>query len=321
MPTLDRVKTEQSTFLKGTHQSYVLTELTGDETAPDGSITVKIGDTSYYYTPSDNTEVLQSLASTGSVALEVTEDSSKALYSVGDTYYTYNPDKLKGSGYNLTEAASANEPNTITLYDKTEVIKYYDPTTGAEIAAGDRVEGVEYKEVSTIETTPKYYTVNLNKTQYGDPNGTKTLTYVWEKNTDTGNLEFKQDPTTPVGQTITYKYTIPDGTSLSRRENTTDNSSETITGAFVNQTTGSTYGIQSGGAIYNYGSLAKLGDINADFIGNYASSTESSSRGGAISNTATIGNITGDFIGNYAISENGYAQGGAKLCNNRRYNR
>ena len=132
VPTLDRVKTEQSTFLKGTHQSYALTELTGDATAPDGAITVNINDKTYYYTPSDNAEVLQSLASTGSVALEVTEDPSKALYSVGDTYYTYNSDKLKGSGYNLTEAASADEPNTITLYDKTEVIKYYDPTTGAK---------------------------------------------------------------------------------------------------------------------------------------------------------------------------------------------
>ena len=194
---------------------HTLTEIIEDATAPEDSITVKIDGTSYYYTPSDNTEVLQSLASTGSVALEETT-AGNALYSTSDgKYYTYNPDKLKGSSYNLTEAASADEPNTITLYDKTEIIKYYDPTTGAEIAAGDRVEGIEYKEVSTIETTPKYYTVNLNKTAYGDPNGTTTLTYGWEKNADTGNLEFKQDPTTPVGQTITYKYTIPDGTSLS----------------------------------------------------------------------------------------------------------
>ena len=318
VPTLDRVKAEQSTFLKDTHQSYVLTELTGDATAPDGAITVNINDKTYYYTPSDNAEVLQSLASTGSVALEVTTDPSKALYSVGDTYYTYNPDKLKGSGYNLTEAASADEPNTITLYDKTEVIKYYDPTTGAEVAESDRQEGVEYKEVTTIETTPKYYTVNLNKTQYGDPNGTTTLTYGWEKNADTGNLEFKQDPTTPVGQTITYKYTIPDGESLDRITNDSDNSLQTITGAFVNQTTGSTSGSQYGGAIYNNGSSAKLGDINADFIGNYTSSTNSSADGGAIYNyEGTIGDITGDFIGNYATSTNKSAVGGAIYNNSK----
>ena len=411
VPTLDRVKTEQSTFLKDTHQSYVLTELT-DETAPDGAITVNINDKTYYYTPTENTDVLKSLASTGSVALEVTDDPSKALYSVGDTYYTYNSDKLKGSSYNLTEAASADEPNTITLYDKTEVIKYYDPTTGAEVAAGDRVEGVEYKEVSTIETTPKYYTVNLNKTQYGDPNGTKTLTYVWEKNTDTGNLEFKQDPTTPVGQTITYSYnpdsfsktvtntsnptvTDPSGTSSSKPyiieggaglNNPVDNTyiidnelyiGNKVTGTLESTTYSDKYARVAGGAVYNAGELTSvtgafinnsveansigyysdradnyayggalhnsgtigdiaadfignyasgnsyayggaiyndrtIGDITGDFIGNYASSTTRDAYGGAIYNSnATIGNITGDFIGNYAISENDYAYGGA----------
>ena len=305
-PTLDAIKATQSAYLTGTHPSYTLTKIIEDATAPKDSITVKIDGTSYYYTPSDNTEVLQSLASTGSVALEVTTDPSNALYSVGDTYYTYNPDKLKGSGYNLTEAASADEPNTITLYDKTEVIKYYDPTTGAEVAAGDRVEGVEYKEASTIETTPKYYTVNLNKTQYGDPNGTTTLTYGWEK-TENGTLEFKENPTTPVGQTIAYKYTIPDGESLDRITNDSDNSSQTITGTFVNQTTGSTSGSRYGGAIYNNGSSAQLGDINADFIGNHAPD-----QGGAICNEeGTIGDITGDFINNYTSSQGNWLYGGA----------
>ena len=237
------------------------------------------------------------------------------------------------------------------------MIKYYDPTTGEEVAEADRQEGVEYKEVTTIETTPKYYTVSLKQTEYGDktadsakpiyfkwttdadgnkqftqegasaddyniayymqteygdPNGTTTLSYGWEKNADTGNLEFKQDPHAPVGQTITYKYTIPDSGSLERIENTEDKSSETITGTFVNKTTGSTSGSQYGGAIYNNGSNAKLGDINADFIGNYALSTDDYAFGGAIYNyysSATIGNITGDFIGNYASSSDDEAEG------------
>ena len=42
-------------------------------------------------------------------------------------------------------------------------------------------------------------------------------------------------------------------------------------GSFVNLTTGSTSGSRYGGAIYNRGSLAKLGDISADFVGNYVS--------------------------------------------------
>ena len=210
-------------------------------------------------------------------------------------------EKYPESAYTLTEIENADPENlpenAITLYDKTEVTKYYDPSTGEEVAESDRQEGVEYKEVTTIETTPKYYTVSLKQTAYGDPNGTTTLIYVWEKNADTGNLEFKQDPTAPVGQTITYKYIIPDGTSLSRRENTTDNSSETITGVFLNQTSS-----QFGGAISNNGSSAKLGDINANFIGNYLSSN-SDIYGGAIYNSSgTIGDIIGDFIGNYAVT-------------------
>ena len=296
----------------------------------------------------------------------------------------------------MTEAASADEPNTITLYDKKEVIKYYDPTTGKEVAEADRLPDVEYKEVSTIETTPKYYTVSLKqteygdktepsakpmyfkwvdvdgnkqltqdgasasdydvvyyaKTQYGNPNGDTTLTYGWKKNTSTNNLEFKKNPSTPVEPTITYKYNSSD--TQTRLTNSTDNSSKTTTGVFVGQTTGSTSGSQYGGAIYNNGSGAKLDDINADFIGNYARGNSStyggaiyndsgiigdftgnfvgnyvqgsySGYGGAIYNyassssaTATIGNITGDFIGNHVLSTgtgSAYAYGGA-ISNN-----
>ena len=178
VPTLDRVKSEQTTFLDSAHSSYALTELTDGTAAPEGSITVKIANKTYYYTPSENTEVLKTLASTGSAALvETTKD--KALYTVGDKYYTYNTEKLKDSGYSLKEATSADEPNTITLYDKETVIKYYDPKTGEEVAAGDRQPDIEYREVQTIQTTPKYYTVELKQTEYGHAevkDDTKTFT-------------------------------------------------------------------------------------------------------------------------------------------------
>ena len=297
-PTLDMVKAKQSAFLNTDYSSYRLTEVTAYVTAPEDAITVNIGGKEYFYTPTDNKDVLQLLSSTGSTALiETTQD--KALYTTREgKYYTYDTDKLKDSSYKLTEAASADEPNTITLYDKKEVIKYYDPTTGKEVAETDRLPDVEYKEVTTIETTPKYYTVSLKQTEYGNSNGDTTLTFGWEKNAD-GNLEFKQDPATPVGQTITYKYNASD--AQTRISNTEDKSSQTISGVFVGQTTGSTSGTQYGGAIYNNGSNAKLGDINADFIGNYAQSEKSFVDGGAIYNyNATIGDITGDFIGNYA---------------------
>ena len=183
-----------------------------------------------------------------------------------------------------------------------------------EVAESDRVEGVQYKEVTTIETTPKYYTVSLKQTQYGDPNGTTTMTFGWEKNADTGKLEFKQDPTTPVGQTITYKYNAG-GSSLERIENKT--AYETITGAFVGQTTDSSSSTQYGGAIYN-GNSGTIGNITADFIGNNVHSKDKYALGGAIyqtvrkvTATAKLGLINNNFINNYATSENGIAKGGA----------
>ena len=325
------------------------------------------------------------LASTGSAALmETTKD--KALYTVGDKYYTYNTEKLKDSGYSLKEATSADEPNTITLYDKETVIKYYDPQTGKEVAAAERLPDVEYKEVPTIQTTPKYYTVSLKQTEYGDktvpdtkamyfkwvddvngnrqliqdgatvdnndivyyakteygnPTGNTTLAYGWEKNADNGNLEFKQNPTTPVGEKITYKYSETD---FSKTEtHTLDkgtivnpsgsfNYPKTIEGgAALNNPSGSTTSIDNvlfkdnitkagitstisayqyadvlGGAVYNAGDIMS---ITGAFVNNGLDVTQSktqgylftSAYGGAIANKGTIGNINADFIGNYVL--------------------
>ena len=326
VPTLDRVKSEQKNFLNNSHQSYALTQLTDDATAPDGAITVKIGDNTYYYTPSENTEVLKSLASTGSVALEETTDQSNALYSTPDgKYYTYDPSKLKDSAYTLTEAASADEPNTITLYDKTEVIKYYDPTTGEEVAEADRQEGVEYKEVTTIETTPKYYTVSLKQTEYGDKtaDSAKPVYFKWTTDAD-GNKEFTQESASADDYSIAYymqteygdknaanavahyyKWTN-DGTG-NKLESTTEAAEANITyWADQTRTAPSRITSNQNGA-----------DINKDFIDKSITSSRSSVFGGAIYNYATssnssiIGNITGDFIGNYAYISDSFSAGGA----------
>ena len=320
VPTLDRVKSEQSAFLDTDYSTYSLTEVTADVTAPEGAITVNIGGKEYFYTPTDNKDVLQLLSATGSIALiETTQD--KALYTTPDgKYYTYDSSKLKDSAYTLTEAASADEPNTITLYDKnadgTVTAKYYTVSL-KQTEYGDKTEqnakpmyfkwvDVDGNKQLTQDdaNADNYDIVYYAKTEYGNPNGDTTLTFRWEKNADTGNLEFKQNPATPVGQTITYKYNSSD--VQTRFTNSTDNSSKTTTGAFVKQSSTS-----DGGAIYNNGSNAKLGDINSDFIGNYAQSGSSNAYGGAIYNSGTIGNITGDFIGNYAQSDSRYAYGGA----------
>ena len=218
------------------------------------------------------------------------------------------------SAYTLTEIKDADPENlplnAVTLYDKTEVVKYYDPQTGQEVAAGDRLPDVQYKEVTTIETTPKYYLVNLKDSVKNVGEGGATKYFEWSQSAD-GGLELKEVSAPTEGKTtITVNY---DTSNLQTRfENTSDNSSKVTTGTFLNQTTGSTSGYQYGGAIYNNGTAAKLGDINADFVGNYASTTSSYASGGAIFNAnGTIGDITGDFIGNYVASTNSYIYGGA----------
>ena len=148
---------------------------------------------------------------------------------------------------------------------------------------------------------PIYYRVDLNQTEYGSGDGVKY--FKWDK---TDKLKLVETTNSAEAE-ITAKY---DTTKLQNRlKNTTDNSATNIEGgSFVNQTTGSTSGDQCGGAIYNKGSSAKLGDINADFVGNYASGEYD--EGGAIWNGGEIGAITGDFIGNYAVNRLD-AKGGA----------
>ena len=259
--TLDSIKSEQKIFLNSAHSNYILKELTADVTPPEGSITLDIGDKSYYYTPSENMDVLKTLASTGSSALiETTQD--KALYTVGDKYYTYDTEKLKDSAYTLTEAASADEPNTITLYNKETVIKYFDPQTGKEVAEADRQEGVEYKEVSTIQTTPKYYTVSLKQTEYGDKIATGAVAhyYKWTKN---GN-KLKLKTTASAGE-ASISYWEDPSKNASRQITTNQNGLE-INQNFIGLNT-----TNYGGAIYN--DNGAIGNINSDFIDNYAFSS------------------------------------------------
>ena len=317
-PTLDRVKAEQSTFLNTNYSTYSLTEVKLDTTVPDGAITVNIGDKKYYYTPTDNKDVLQLLSSTGNVALiETTQE--KALYTTPDgKYYTYDSSKLKDSAYTLIEATSADEPNTITLYDK-------------------NADGT---------VTPKYYTVSLKQTEYGNPNGDKALKFGWEKNADKGNLEFKQDPATPVGQIITYKYSESDFSkteahsldkgTIENPSGTSSNHSIIDGGAALNNPSGSISSIDNvlfkdnlttatvisnirdyryvdvyGGAIYNAGTLSNVVGCFVDNGLDLSISVSNSSAnsmvyinayGGALANKGEIENITADFINNYVKS-------------------
>ena len=224
--------------------------------------------------------------------------------ALADETYTPTLDKLHESGITMPESTEiypesaytltpvenpdpANLPqNTITLYEKQEITKYFDPETGKEVTKDALLPDIEYKEVKTTEITPKYYTVSLKQTEYGYGDSAKY--FKWEK-TEEG---IKLTETTAENAQITAKY---DTSKIQERiTNSSDKSSINIEG-------GSFVGKPGGSAITNDGDSAKLGDITADFIGNYSSSFHAN--GGAIDNyEGTIGDITGDFIGNYVSS-------------------
>ena len=202
------------------------------------------------------------------------------------------------SGYKYEEIQNAdpnNLPtNAVTIYEKQEVIKYYDPQTGKEVAEADRLPDVEYKEVTTIQTTPKYYTVDLKQTEYG--------------HTDKYDTTQEFTITTPKadGTGTAFEYAIKyyvDSDRLSGRIDTNQNGAN-IDKDFVRLNIESSGYFANGGAIYN---RETIGDIKGDFIGNYASSS-SYANGGAICNgSGKIGDITGDFTGNYVAGEYAYA--------------
>ena len=218
------------------------------------------------------------------------------LHNAGTTIPDTAPPQIyPESAYTYTPA-DAPGTNTVTRYEKQEIIKYYDPTTGKEIAAADRLPDVEYKEITTIELVPKYYTVTLKQTEYGYKNAggeTKTFTV--------------QTPSSD-GTTDAFSYTInyyTDPARLAPDRITTNQNGADINNDFIEKSTTS-----YGGAIYNDGGT--IGNITGDFIGNYASLKSSSHvSGGAIYNIGTIGNISGDFIGNYSYSANMSSNGGA----------
>src|SRR5574344_380214 len=150
---------------------------------------------------------------------------------------------------------------------------------------------VEYElDKATNTLTPLYYQLGLKKTEYGTGANSTATTLT----------------TPPVKDVeITSKY----DTSQTRLINTTDQSTTTFSGDYINQNIATSTN-SLGGAIYNVGTSAKLGNINGNFIKNYSSSTSSAAFGGAIYNeTGVLENISGNFIGNYTSGKS--ALGGA----------
>ena len=172
--------------------------------------------------------------------------------------------------------------------------------TKVEEAGVNTITKYEWSDTEN-KYNPVYYRVDLKQTDYGYPeiaDDTKTFT-VTTPNADGSGNAFEYE----------IKYYV-DSSRLAPDSITTDQNGADIDNDFVGLDTGAS----TGGAIYNYGSTAEIGDITGDFIGNYASAS-SSANGGAIYNAGTIGNITGDFIGNYTQG-NSFVRGGA-LYNNK----
>ena len=149
------------------------------------------------------------------------------------------------SGYTLTEVTpedvSTLPDNVITKYEIKEVTKYYDPTTGAEVAESDRLPDVEYKEVVTKETIPHYYKVNLAQTTYGQ--GDKQIIYNWAVNDD-GQYILEEGASATGNNSIIFNYS--DADLQSRIEHSAIDSTP-VSGTFIGITTSS-----FGGAISNY---------------------------------------------------------------------
>ena len=78
-----------------------------------------------------------------------------------------------------------------------------------------------------------------------------------------------------------------------------------------NQTKTTAAGKKALGGAISMGGDYTISKLDADFIGNEASSTTGESLGGAIRNGSTITSLTGDFINNSVTSTSGAAYGGA----------
>ena len=201
---------------------------------------------------------------------------------------------------NLVESDSILAPES--AYALTEV------PAGADGAApvGDNIITKFNYNSETGEFTPVYYQMNLKQTEYGDPNGDVTLTFGWQKTEDGyGNEynEFVQDPTTPIGPTITYKYnssetTTPDGGSYSAEY---INQVQPVTLENPDSTSSSHYQHIGGvSGITNFENvLFKDNNTNVDItIAEDGPYTYVDILGGALNNSGNIDTLSGNFINN-----------------------
>ena len=305
-PTLDSLK-EQAKDISP-DASYTLHKLSSGENLPKDAVKVTINKETYYFTPSSDTDLLQTLAGTSAGVITSEDGTPKSI--------SFDVSKLPASVFSYAEGTEndhnfvvqeADQDGNITKKYYNIVLKTNEIGTSEAIKWNTDADGatgsVEVK-LPNSDTQTLYYTVdNGENGKYDSTLGTTRLTNLTK---DIGSATKKV---------------------LFKGLNQTSDSSEVKGGAIYNISTDG-YNIyadfignyasssyddspspSSGGAIYN-GKNGTIGDISGDFIGNYASSSSFIAFGGAIYNEGgTIGDISGDFIGNYASSF--IASGGA----------
>ena len=288
-PTLDSLKEQAKDISPDV--SYTLTKLDSGETLPEGAAKVTINKETYYFTPSSDKNLLQTLAGTSAGIITSDSGTPKSI--------SFDVSKLPASVFSYAEGTEndhnfvvqeADQDGNITKKYYKIVLKTNEIGTSAAIKwstdAAGATGSVEVKLPNSDTPTKLYYTVDESK--YDPTLGTTRLDNLTaDVGSATEKVLFKGLNQTS-GSSSVYGGAI----------NNSSNKGYNIYADFIgNYTSSYSYSASaSGGAIYNSGTL---GNITGDFIGNYAYSYSAS--GGAIYNSSgTIGSITGDFIGNYA---------------------
>ena len=291
-PTLSSLKTKAQ-------QTGAVKKTYGLNTT-SGTVKVTINKKNYYFTPSSDKDLLQTLAGT-SAGIITSVDGSK--------YISFDVSKLPASVFSYAEVDPENDYNFVVQeadQDGNITKKYYKINletdkigTSEAIKWDTKSDGatgsVEVKLPNSDTPTNLYYTVDSGNYTVG----TRFDNLTADVGSATQKVLFKtlvvSDDGGAINNSSTDGYNIYadfignhastyyDGGAIYNNRGTIGN----ITGDFIGNYA------SSGGAIYNYKGI--IGDITGDFIGNYVRLD-----GGAIYNYGTIGNITGDFIGNYA---------------------
>ena len=334
-PTLDTIKREAAD-LSG---SFTLSELTGE--LPAGAVEVKIGDKSYYFTPSgDDAALLATLAGTSTGNLK---EDTNGIFELNSQKYGYDvasiPDSVfeyaEGTkdDYNFTVQEADAEGNLTDKYYKinlkpenfstsksitwTEVPEAQKDDKDDDLSDGKvsaviavRLPNDQTKYFQYTYTKPDNYTVT--NTRINDTLGNANVTNVVFNGISSSegkggaiyNTQDNRDVNINadfIGNSATFVGSAYGGVIYNDDSGIIGN----ITGNFIGTFSASPYFY--GGVIYNDGTI---GNITGDFIRNSAASSSAVSSGGAIDNRGTIGDITGNFIRNSATSSS-MSNGGA----------